>query len=373
MRVLQLGKFYPIKGGVEKVMYDLTLGLQERGVECDMLCAAFDGPTRTVPLGDKARVIACRTLFRLAGAMVSPTLIFRAMRMCRKYDIVHIHHPDPVACMALFLSRYRGKVILHWHSDIIKQKTLLKLYRPLQRWLIRRADLIVGTTPVYLASSTYLRDVQHKTVCLPIGVVPVEPDQAAVQTIKDKYPGKKIIFSLGRLVEYKGYKYLVRAAEYLSDEYIILIGGDGLLKPQLEALIEALEVQDRVKLLGRIADEELPAYYGACTLFCLPSVQATEAFGIVQIEAMSCGKPVVTTKIPGSGVPWVNADGVSGVNVMPRVPRALAEAFRRVTKDEETYSTYCRNSRRRYETVFTQKTMIDNYLDLLWKCKEQNR
>lgn len=364
MRVLQLGKFYPIRGGVEKVAYDLMVGLSERNVRCEMMCAASEGGSRVIPVNRNANVICCHTWLKAAATMISPAMIFTLRRTCRQYDIIHVHHPDPMACLALWLSGYKGKVILHWHSDIQKQKILLQLYRPLQEWLLRRADKVIGTTPVYLAESPFLKDVQRKTLCLPIGVKQMKPVTKAVKAIKDRYLGKKIVFSLGRLVAYKGYNYLVAAAKYLSDDYVVLIGGTGALKGELEKEIGRLGVADKVKLLGRISDEDLPAYYGACDVFCLSSVQKTEAFGIVQIEAMSCGKPVVATNIPQSGVSWVNAHGVSGINVVPGNSEELAHAIEEVTKDETTYRQYATGAANRYKELFTQEQMIDKCMKI---------
>lgn len=373
LRVLQLGKFYPIKGGVEKVMYDLTTGFAERfshKVICDMMCADGEKGSRTIHLGGNARLICCRTLWKVAATMISPSMIHTLKKECRNYDIIHVHHPDPMACIALFLSGYKGKVVLHWHSDIQKQKVLLKFYQPLQEWLLKRADLILGTSPVYLAESPCLQSVQGKTRCLPIGVEPMRPQAERVAAIREKYPCKKIVFSLGRLVAYKGYEYLIEAARFLDDDYVLLIGGTGPLKAELDEKIKMLGLEGKVVLLGRVSDEDLPAYYGACELFCLSSVQKTEAFGIVQIEAMSCGKPVVATNIPGSGVSWVNAHGQSGLNVAPESGRELAEAIRAIAGDEVVYSGYSRRAELRYRSLFTKERMIENLLDIyhnLWK------
>lgn len=358
LKVLQLGKFYPVRGGVEKVAYDLMVGLSERGVACDMLCAASEGETRIIPVNAHARLICCRTWKKIAATMISPSMIFVLRRLCNQYDIIHVHHPDPMACLALFLSGYTGKVVVHWHSDIQKQKTLLRAYRPLQDWLLRRADLIVGTTPVYLKESPYLKAVQGKAVCLPIGVRPMRPRQEAVRAVRQWYHNRKIVFSLGRLVHYKGYAYLVDAARYLPDDYVVLIGGTGVLKEELQRQIKLLGLQEKVYLLGRVSDEDLPAYYGACDVFCLSSVQKTEAFGIVQIEAMSCGKPVVATSIPQSGVPWVNAHGVSGLNVEPGNAQALAGAIWKITCDPAIYKGYSERALLRYEACFTAERMI---------------
>lgn len=369
LKVLQLGKFYPVRGGVEKVAYDLMVGLSERGVACDMLCAVSQGKSRTIPVNEYACVIGCHTWLKAASTMISPTMISTLREIHHKYDIVHVHHPDPMACLALFLSGYKGKVILQWHSDIQRQKQLFKLYYPLQQWLLRRADRIIGTTPVYLSESPHLQGFQQKTICLPIGVEPMCPDPEAVASIKRNYPGKKIVFSLGRLVVYKGYGFLIAAAQYLKDDFVILIGGTGELKEELQKEINELKLQHKVKLLGRISDEDLPAYYGACDVFCLSSIQKTEAFGIVQIEAMSCGKPVVATNIPQSGVAWVNAHGVSGLNVMPGNARELAQAIESITVDQDTYARYSTGAKERYHELFTKERMIEKCLNIY--CHEK--
>lgn len=360
--ILQLGKFYPIKGGVEKVAYDLMTGLSTNGIHCDMLCATVAGKGKTIRLNPYAQLMECHSWGKAAATMIAPSMITTLRKVCPSYDIVHVHHPDPMAALALALSGYKGKVVLHWHSDIQKQKYLLRLYRPLQDWLLRRADLIVGTSPVYLDESPFLKKVQQKTVCLPIGVPPILPEPEAVDKLRKQYGEKKIVFSLGRLVAYKGFTHLVEAARFLKDDYVILIGGTGALKQALSQQIKRLGLENKVVLLGRIPENELPTYFGACKVFCLPSVQKTEAFGIVQIEAMSCGKPVVATRIPQSGVPWVNKHGVSGLNVMPGNAGELARAIQDIADNESVYDKYSTAAKNRYWDIFTNVHMID-------KCK----
>lgn len=376
MKILQLGKFYPIYGGVEKVMWDITRGLAGRNVQCDMLCcglkgemdsyahAAFSGHRYVIRFNDSGSCIVVPALTKLAATMISPRLILELRRICGSYDIVHVHHPDPMAVVALWLSGYRGKVVLHWHSDILKQKGLLKLYRPFLNWIIRRSDAIVGTTPVYVQSSLFLKDVQNKTMAIPIGIHPVAADSEGAERIRARYPGKRIVYSLGRLVAYKGYRYLVEAARFLSDNYVILIGGDGPEKKALADLIGRYGLEGKVELLGYIDKSDFAAYYSACDVFALSSIYKTEAFAIVQIEAMSCGKPVVATQIEGSGVSWVNRNGYSGLNVQAGDPRALAGAVMEITSEKSGYEGYCQNARRHYEEMFRYDLMIDRLSEL---------
>ena len=379
MKILQLGKFYPIRGGVEKVMWDLTRGLAERGIPCDMLCAML--PSDTVDAAHRAmaetrdgirilsftpenRVFCVPARAKKAGTMLSPVMIRWLRRHAAEYDLIHIHHPDPMAALALRLSGYRGRVVLHWHSDIVSQRFLLFFYRPLQQWLIRRAERIVGTTPVYLQASEALENVQDKTCCIPIGVEEVVYDLQKVSTFRANYSNKKIIFALGRLVPYKGFGCLVHAATHLSEDYCVLIGGSGPLRGALEQQIRSSGLEEKVKLLGYVPDADLPVLFGACDVFVMSSLLKTEAFGIVQIEAMSCGKPVVATTIPGSGVSWVNADGISGLNVPPQDAAALAGAIGRICADADTYRRYVAGAKERFGACFTFRTMIDKIVTL---------
>ena len=376
MRILQLGKFYPIFGGVEKVMWDLTRGISNRGIQCDMLCCglrreirhrvpgSFFSSRLVINFNENGKCVVVPAIMKVASTMISLKLILELRRVMRDYDIIHVHHPDPMAGIALRLSGYRGRVVLHWHSDIIKQKSLLRLYGPVLRWLIARADAIVGTTPVYVRDSYFLKDVQDKVSFIPIGIDAVQPDVKGAERIRERFRGKKIIYSLGRLVGYKGYEYLIEAARYLPDDYQILIGGDGPDRDSLVLRIMECGVVGKVTLLGYIDDLDFAAYYSACDVFALSSVIKTEAFAIVQIEAMSCGKPVVATQIEGSGVSWVNKDGESGLNVPPRDGQALADAILAISRDETVYGEFSARALNRYKDMFTYDVMIDKCLTL---------
>lgn len=363
MKILQLGKFHPIGGGVEKVMVDIADGLASSGHTSHMLCAA-KGKPHSIFLPSGAGIFAVRSLARIAATMISPAMILRLRKTASHYDIIHIHHPDPMAALALRMSGFHGRLVLHWHSDILRQKRMLRLINPLLHWLIDRADVIVGTSPVYLSQSPALVGASHKFAVVPIGIDPLpDPDPLAVERIRARFPGKHIIFSMGRLVSYKGLEFLIDAAQYLPDNFVVVIGGTGPLQRKLQLQIQTSRLSGKVFLEGFIPGSQLSAYYHAAACFVLSSVEKTEAFGIVQIEAMSCGTPVVATSIPGSGAPWVNADGVSGINVPPRDSSALADAIVRTVSRRDEFSS---GAIRRYDSLFTKQLMTTN-INTLYK------
>lgn len=362
IRVLQLGKFHPIKGGVEKVMYAFMLGLSSRGIICDMLCASDDEEVGIVQVTPKSKLIKVKTVAKVAATMLSPDMITTLRRICNRYDIIHIHLPDPMAVLALMLSGYKGKVVVHWHSDILKQKVLLQFFKPLQSWVVNRANLILGTTPVYVEQSSALRKVQSKVDYLVIGVRERAPEPEMVAMIRNQYPGKKIVYSMGRLVEYKGYEYLIEAASLLPDDYVVLIGGSGPLKGTLQDMVHKYQLQHKVFILGFIPREVESAYYGACDVFCLSSTLKTEAYAIVQVEAMSCGRPIIATNIPGSGVPWVNEHGVSGLNVAPCSSKEIAMAVQMICEDAHLYERFSIGALHRYHKHFTLDAMTEGLI-----------
>ena len=359
------------------MMRDLTEGLSGRGIYCDMLCAMLASETidekhidkasvqngaTVIKLNDHGRIIIVRALAKKASTMLSPAMIAYLRKHASGYDLIHIHHPDPMAALALRLSGYRGRVIVHWHSDILSQKTLLKFYKPLQNWMLRRAETIVGTSPVYLKESEHLHKFQDKCTCIPIGIEPMVYDAALAAQARARYGFDKMIFTVGRLVPYKGLDKLITATGMLPDNFGLVIAGDGPLRQTLENLSDSLGLTKRIIFAGYMAEgPEFSAMFGACDAFVLPSVMKTEAFGIVQIEAMCCGKPVVATRIPGSGVSWVNKDGVSGLNVPPGNPEALASAIKEVCDNAAVYG---RGAMDLFAERYTKDKMINKVLEL---------
>lgn len=364
MRVLQFGKFYPFIGGVNKVLFDLSKGLNANGIKCDVLCASVNKKDYKLKLND-ADVFVASSWLMLSSTLISPSMIRKLKEIACQYDIIHIHHPDPMAALALFFSNTQAKIILHWHSDIVRQKVLLRFYSPLQDWLLKRSDLIFVTTPNYASHSKYLKKYISKIRVVPIGIDPDElkTTEALSLDLKQKYKNKKIIFSLGRFCYYKGFEYLIESAKYLDDNYIIIIGGDGYLRHKYEKIIARYRLQSKVILPGKLSEYEKANYLIACDVFCLSSIEKSEAFGIVQIEAMCKGRPVVATMIEGSGVDWVNQDGVSGLNVIPRNPNELAKAFELIINDEMLHKKLSNGAKERFTNEFTLEKMTNKCID----------
>lgn len=361
LKVLQHIKyFHTTHGGMERVVEDLVPELNGYAdLEVDVLC---QGPERReYALSPRGRVFQARTDLAVANASLSWQDLRTWQRIASRYDIVHVHAPWPQSDLNLLLSRYDGAVIVHWHRDIVRQRVLYALYRGLERWLLRRADRICVTSPKLLAESTALEGFREKGVVIPIGIGEamhvIGEDEAAA--VRARHAGRAIVFALGRLVPYKGFEHLVRGAAGLPANGLVLIAGEGPLRRELESLIAQRGLQDRVRLLGPITDRDVELHMRACDVFCLPSADKSEAFGIVQIEAMRAARPVVTTRLLGSGIDWVNQDGVTGLTVEPERPDALAQALSRLLQDAELARRLGANGRRRYEELFTARKMAE--------------
>lgn len=366
VKILQVGKYFPPRfGGIETVTSDL-MGLNSYDqLSCDVIC--FDESTYS-SVESGGVIYRCKSWFKVLSADFSLTYLFQVFFKAWKYDVLHVHYPNPLAALIVGFLPYRGKVVVQWHSDVVKQKFAYKLYRPIQRRLLHRADIIVGTSQAYVEYSKQLSDFMHKVTVIPLGVERREnPEDFLVEKIKTQYSGKRIIFSLGRLTYYKGYEYLINAAKYLNDEYIILIGGTGDLDRELRGMIDKENLEGRVVLLGKIPEADMSAYFKACDIFCMSSIERSEAFGVVLIEAMSFMKPIVATNILGSGVGWVNAHGDSGLNVPVRDPLALARAIEEVCSSG-IYDQLSHGSYERFINLFQKSMMIDRFKDLFCQC-----
>jgi rhamnosyl/mannosyltransferase len=271
-----------------------------------------------------------------------------------------------MAALALWFARPRSKLVVRWQSDVVNQRRALKLYQPLQRWLLRRADAIVATTPPYAESSPWLQEWKHKIEIIPNGISDVAPSgwEARAERLRQQHAGKRLVFSLGRMTYYKGFDVLIDAAAALPDNCMVLVGGGGELLDAYRTQVASRGLAGKIAFLGRISDEDTLAYYAAADVFCLASTVRAEAFGVVLLEAMAMGKPLVTANIPGSGVPWVNVNGVTGLTTPVGDAAALAEALDSLLHDEALAQRMGAAARQRFLQHFTAPTMVMRTIDL---------
>ncbi len=359
-KVLHVGKFYPPHfGGMESHLQTLCEELC-KSIEVEVLVASDRWRSeRSMQSGVKVARLA--TALMLHGTPIVP-LMARAMRRARP-DVVHLHFPNPMAALACVMSRLDVPIVVTWHSDVVRQRRAAAAFAPLLSLLLRRcAAIIVGST-VYIETSTVLSARRKLCHVIPFGIRAKDfehPDAARVAEVHRRY-GERIVLGVGRLIYYKGFETLVGA---MADvRATALIAGDGPLSGALEAEVARLGVADRVVLLGRVNDADLKAYYHACDVFALPSVERSEAFGIVQLEAMACGKPVVNTRLD-SAVPHVSLDGLTGLTVPPGDRAALAAALNALLDDPARRAAMGAAGRQRVREEFSAELMARRTLEV---------
>jgi glycosyltransferase involved in cell wall biosynthesis len=365
MRVIHIGKFYPpFCGGIENVNFDLVEGLNIKGIETDVLC--FNFSNEVIKDFKSYNIFRCNYLFKIFSYPISIDLFFKLNKIINNYDIVHLHLPNPLASIAVQLSGYKGKIIIHWHSDIIKQNFFKLFYKPFQKNILKYASCIIVTSPNYLSGSKDLFYFREKIKIIPIGIDKNKFTQNLKLRLKLKndYKGQKVIFTLGRHVYYKNFKTLINSAIFLDDNYTILIGGEGKLSKKLKKQVLDLKLDNKVKFLGNIPFSDLGEFYRLADVFTLPSNERSEAFGVVLIEAMSFGCPLVTCNIKDSGVPWVNQNDFTGLVVPINDPLKMADAIKIITSNVDKRLMYSSNSLHNYNRLFKKDKMITTVIKL---------
>jgi rhamnosyl/mannosyltransferase len=358
LRVLQVGKFYPPdEGGMETHLEGLCRHLQHR-VSLEVLVAGHSRHT-THDVVDGVPVTRVGTWATIQNAPLCPGMS-GLMRRSRA-DIVHLHHPNPSAFLAYLVSGHRGRLVVTYQSDIVKQRRLNTIYEPIVRAVLRRADAITVGSQEYIDTSPMLTRFRDRCVVIPLAIDArrfAGANPAEVAAIRQTY-GDRMILAVGRLVYYKGLEFLVRAMPDIQGHLVIV--GQGPLREALLATAASLGVQDRVTLVGHVPNTT--PYYHAARVFALPSHLRSEAFGLVQLEAMASGIPVVNCRIP-SGVPGVSLDGETGLTVPPADPRALAGAITRLLDDPALARRMGEAGKRRVAEVFSLDGMTERTLAL---------
>lgn len=366
MKLLQVSKFYPPElGGIEAVARDLSAGLIARGVDVEVLCAhtRWEREESSGVAGE--RVTRAASLGLWLSTSMAPGLVTELRRRRDAADVVHVHMPDPLAALAVWAARPRGRVVLHWHSDVVRQRIAMQVYRPLERWLLARADAIVATSAAYADSSVPLAPWRHKVVVVPIGAPPpVPPPAHRVRRLRELAAGRRIVFALGRMTYYKAWEVLVHAARSLPDDVLVLVGGGGPDLAHYRALAREAGVDGKVLFQGAMADADVEAAFAEAEVFCMASTVRAEAYGVAVLEAMARGRPVVATEIPGSGLGWLVQHGVTGLKVPVRDPAALAAALQQLLDDAALRTRCGEAGRARWASAFTVDAMCDRMLAL---------
>lgn len=371
MRVLHLGRFLDEKfGGLERFVVELLDELS-KFIQVENLVTSRKNRWRST-VENRGRWIAYQTasLGVVASTAISPVFVLRLWNLCRKnkYDIVHLHFPDPLSCISALLLPRSTRIVISWHSDVIKQRAFLALYQPFVNMLLRRVRAVVAATPGHFRDSTQLHVVpESKKHIVPYGIdvesfAYSEATQAKANAQRSKLGASFVIFAVGRHVYYKGFDHLIAALAQFPEATLVL-AGDGPLTSDLKAFARQLGIADRIHFPGRVSEEDLRMYYHLCDVFCLSSIEKSEAFGLVQGEAMACGKPVVCYDLD-NGVTYVNRHMETGLVVPLGSVEGLAQALRKMYLDPALASQLGKQALERIQSEFSLQAMGEKMLRL---------
>jgi glycosyltransferase involved in cell wall biosynthesis len=365
-KILHIPNYYPPHiGGIEDVCHNIIAATPQYH---HVVICFNDKKVTQKELYEGVEVIRCGVIKKLFSQSISLSFYKELKNILKEFDpdIVHFHAPNPWSsvCLMLLLPK-KTKLIIHWHSDIIEQNLLYIFYRPFEKWLLRRACTVLVTSPTYAAGSKALKPWTTKLKTIPntINTDKLEKkghDRTRIEEIKKSYGGKKIIFTFGRHVPYKGLRYLVDVAPLLTSDAVIVIAGQGPLTGELKSRSTSPDV----RFIGRLPDDELRCYLYASDLFAFPSITRNEAFGIALAEAMYCGLPAVTFTIPHSGVNWVCIHNETGLESENSNTQALAGAINQLLSDNALREKLGRNALLRTKKYFVTNSIINDLINL---------
>lgn len=363
-RVLQVGKYYPpVEGGIESHVHALATAMARR---YDVTALVFNTDRRTVrETMEGVRVVRVGTFGKLLSTEMAPTFFGWFLRL-RHRELIHLHTPNPIGELACLAAPRSVRLVVTYHSDVVRQRLLGRLNRFVLHRLMRRADRIIAFTRRYMETSPVISLYAAKCAIIPHGIDLSEYDvDAAIEARASALraeTGPRIALFVGRLVYYKGVDVLLNALALVPDLRLIVVG-DGPTRDSLTSMARDLGLGERVRFMGRVSHEEKVACYRASDFLVLPATHRSEAFGLVQLEAQACGIPVITTDID-SGVPFVTRDGETGLIVPPGDPESLASAMATLSRDAGMRRRYGAAGRRRVEELFSREVMTRDCLRL---------
>lgn len=351
MRILHVYKdYYPVLGGIENHIRTLAESQAIRGHEVTVLVTNPGGGTWQERRAG-VRIIRAPRLATVASTPISPAFPFILHRL--QTDITHLHFPYPVGELSQLLVGRNRPYVITYHSDVVRQQRILRLYRPFLWRVLRGASRILPTSDSYLASSPYLRSFKEKCTIVPPSVDPARFQNAGPLIPRAEVPS---LLFVGRHRYYKGVETLLQSLVDLPTR--LLLAGDGPMRPEWQELSKRLGVADRTCFLGEVSDEDLPRLYASGDIFVLPANSRAEAFGKVLLEAMAAGLPCVTTEVE-TGTSFAVKDGYTGLVVAPGSPAELGAAIRRLVDDEPLRQQLGQAGRDRVRRLFTVEAMTD--------------
>lgn len=366
MKVLQVYKDYypPVKGGIENHINLLSNGLMDRGIDVQVLVSNTSNKFET-EMCKQIPVAKAPQWGRFYSAPLTPTFACFLRRFGADADIVHFHHPNPTAEFAYFFTGLKKKMIVTYHSDIIRQDKLGKLYSPFRNLFLKMADRIIATSPNYIHSSAVLRKHKDKCTVIPLGInikrFCSENDLPRVAQLRRENQNIPLVLFVGCFRYYKGLHLLVAAMKSVPGRLFLI--GTGPEEARLRGLVEKNRLGDKIRFLGELADKEVNAYYKACDLFVLPSHLRSEAFGLVQLEAMCCSKPLISAEM-GTGTSFVNLHQETGLTVKPNDVESLSTAMNYLIHHPDKRKRFGESGFRRVTQLFTADKMVESTLQL---------
>ncbi len=379
MKILHIGKFYsPFNGGIESFMSELVNQQIKDGHEVSAIVHNHNSARyASTEYISKVKLVRVPCYGKIAYAPISPSFGFhlRKILIQDKPDIIHIHMPNLSAFWCfLILASYQIPWVVHWHSDVLgavpdyKVKLLYPFYRVFESLLLKRTKTIIATSPVYAESSQPLSRYIEKVKVVPLGL----SDIVQIQKEPPDANERLALLMIGRLTYYKGHNNLIKALELLEQrqvDFSLRIVGAGELESKIRTWVESSGLTNYVELLGQISDEQLQTELLQADLLCLPSIERTEAFGVVLLEAMRASLACLVTNTPGSGMSWVVQNNETGLVVECNNVKALADRLNFVAENKAILSSYGMAGRERFVRLFS----IDKVSELITSVYHSSR
>lgn len=363
MRILHFYKTYwpDTFGGVERSIHAIANGAANYGIKSDVLSLSSHPERSSIEFGGHMAHKA-KLDFEFASTGFSREVIAHFRELAAKADIIHYHFPWPMMDVVHLVSPPGKPTVVTYHSDIVKQKLLLRLYTPLMHRFLSSVDRIVATSPRYIDTSTVLQRYKSKTTTIPLGLNEADyPPATAEEKAKwlSRFPKPFFLF-VGMFRYYKGLHILLEAATRVDSDVVIV--GNGPMEKDLKRHAETLGLQN-IHFVGALSDREKIALLEQCRAFVFPSNMRSEAFGLSLVEAAMFGKPMITCEI-GTGTSFINLHGETGWVVKANDPQALAAAINRLAHETIESEGFGKAARRRFEETFSGTMMSRRYAEM---------